>query len=59
MYDDGLSYVDDDVKDCYPSIFNVNTYFDLIRNLEKKITVLFNKTVINNENYVYIKSIYL
>ena len=54
IYDDGISYVDDDVKNCYPSIFNENTYFDLIRNLENISSVLLNKTVINNEVYDYI-----
>ena len=54
IYDAALSYVDEDIMDCYPSIFNENKYFDLVKNLTNISIELLNKTVINNEIYDYI-----
>ena len=54
IYDDGLSYLDEDIIECYPSVFNENTYFDLIKNLKDISTELLNKTVINNDVHDYI-----
>ena len=50
IYDTTMSYVDEDIMECYPSIFKPNIYFDLIRNLENITVLLLNKTVINNES---------
>jgi hypothetical protein len=47
-------YADDNVKDCYPSIFDENTYYDLIKNLKDIPVQLLNKKVINNEIHDYI-----
>ena len=47
VYDDALVYVSDEVRSCYPSIFNENIYFDLIKNLKDIANNLLNKTVIN------------
>ena len=54
VYDDALVYVSDEVRSCYPSIFNENIYFDLIKNLKDIANNLLNKTVINVEIYEYI-----
>jgi hypothetical protein len=39
----------------YPSIFNENIYFDLIKNLKEISLILLNKGTINNEIYCYIQ----
>ena len=54
IYEDALVYASDEVRSCYPSIFNENIYFDLIKNLKDISNNLLNKTVINVEIYEYI-----
>ncbi len=40
-----MSYVDEDIIDCYPSIFKQDVYFDLVKNLTNISIELLNKTV--------------
>ena len=54
IYEDALVYVSNEVKSCYPSIFNENIYHDLIKNLKEISNKLLNETFINNEVYDYI-----
>ena len=54
IYEDALVYVSNEVRSCYPSIFNENIYFDLIKNLKDISNNLLNKTVINVEIHEYI-----
>jgi hypothetical protein len=54
IYDTAMSYVDEDIMECYPSIFKPNIYFDLVKNLTNISIELLNKTVINNEVYDYV-----
>jgi hypothetical protein len=54
IYEDALAYVSNEVRSCYPSIFNEKIYQSVIKNLTDITNDLSDKGVISDEIHEYI-----
>ncbi len=53
IYEDELVYVNNEVRSCYPSIFEYNIYMSVIKNLTDISNDLITKGVISGETQEY------